>query len=225
YLNTVDGEIAFFRATMRARPVGIHRHFHILSIRSGIYKDTGVVVSVDDLWEKLRSCWNLDALELLVSILDPISRACANGLDQETDGYESPGSSSSTPMAITSPAEGDNVFSHPFFRAEYALPQDEALESMIAIRRARATASPVSPTPPPTKAKRMKTKTRTKRGKSKADMAGLVGGDSDSSALTQESGDEGVSPTPRSTVTGTEAGSEDGADEDVEMAEASPGAY
>ncbi|OAX37554.1 hypothetical protein K503DRAFT_801142 [Rhizopogon vinicolor AM-OR11-026] len=42
-----------------------------------------------------------------------------------------------------------------------------------------------------------------------ADMAGLVGGDSDSSALTQESGDEGAAATPRdSIIAGTEAGTD-----------------
>lgn len=56
-------------------------------------------------------------------------------------------------------------------------------------------------------------------------MAGLVAGDSDSSALTQDSGDEGVPPpTPReSVVTGTDAGTEVAEDEDVEMSEQSPG--
>lgn len=57
-------------------------------------------------------------------------------------------------------------------------------------------------------------------------MAGLVGGDSDSSALTQESGDEAAAGTPReSTVTGTDVGTELGEDEDVEMKEPSPGWY
>lgn len=46
-------------------------------------------------------------------------------------------------------------------------------------------------------------------------MAGLVGGDSDSSALTQESGDESVAPTPRESVaTGTDAGTEYAEDEE-----------
>jgi MRG-binding protein len=52
----------------------------------------------------------------------------------------------------------------------------------------------------------------------------LVGGDSDSSALTQESGDETVPPTPRESVlTGTDAGTDQGEDEDVEMAEQNAG--
>lgn len=69
-----------------------------------------------------------------------------------------------------------------------------------------------------------------KRGKntrSKLNLAGLVGGDSDSSALTQESGDEGaVAETPReSVVTGTDGGTEYAEDEDTEMREPSPGGY
>lgn len=57
-------------------------------------------------------------------------------------------------------------------------------------------------------------------------MAGLVGGDSDSSALTQESGDEGTAGTRRhgSVVTGTDGGTDYAEDEDIEMhPEPSPG--
>lgn len=78
--------------------------------------------------------------------------------------------------------------------------------------------------------------------KSKLNLAGLVGGDSDSSALTQESGDEAsgdgdahsgaLAETPRgSVVTGTSPGTdgdgrtEDGEDEDAEMRDASPGEF
>lgn len=56
-------------------------------------------------------------------------------------------------------------------------------------------------------------------------MAGLVGGDSDSSALTQESGDEGTTGTGRlgSVITGTDGGTDYAEDEDVEMHQPSPG--
>lgn len=67
FLETVEGEISFFRSVMRARPVGIHRHFHVLSIQNTIQKDTGRLVSTDDIWEKLKTCYDLDALEGLVS--------------------------------------------------------------------------------------------------------------------------------------------------------------
>jgi MRG-binding protein len=56
-------------------------------------------------------------------------------------------------------------------------------------------------------------------------MAGLVGGDSDSSALTQESGDEGTTGTGRhgSVATGTDGGTDYAEEEDIEMHEPSSG--
>lgn len=66
FLDTVEGEIAFFRSIMRARPVGLHRHFHVLTIRNAILRDTGRSVSTDDVWKKLRSCYDLDILEVIV---------------------------------------------------------------------------------------------------------------------------------------------------------------
>ena len=67
WLDTVEGEIAFFRSLMRARPVGIHRHFHVLTMRNAILRDTGQLVEVEDLWRKLRACYDLDILENIVS--------------------------------------------------------------------------------------------------------------------------------------------------------------
>jgi hypothetical protein len=66
FLDTVEGEISFFRSIMRARPIGLHRHFHVLSMRTAIHQDTGRYVSIDDIWEKIRSCYNVEALESLV---------------------------------------------------------------------------------------------------------------------------------------------------------------
>lgn len=68
FLDSVEGEIAFFRSIMRARPIGLHRHFHVLSIRTVIHQDTGQYVSIDDVWEKLRGCYNIEALENLVRL-------------------------------------------------------------------------------------------------------------------------------------------------------------
>lgn len=65
-LDTVEGEICFFRALMRSRPVGMHRHFHVLSMKHAIEQGTGQSVSIDAIWDKLRSCYNLEALEALV---------------------------------------------------------------------------------------------------------------------------------------------------------------
>ena len=68
FLDTVEGEISFFRSVMRTRPVGIHRHFHVLAIRNAIHRDTGIWVTAEDIWKKLRSLYELDALENLVSL-------------------------------------------------------------------------------------------------------------------------------------------------------------
>ena len=66
FLDTVEGEIALFRSIMRARPIGIHRHFHVLTIRNAILRDTGQDVSISEIWDKLKSCYDLDILESIV---------------------------------------------------------------------------------------------------------------------------------------------------------------
>jgi len=66
FLDSVEGEISFFRSIMRARPVGKHRHFCVLLVRNAILRDTGRSVHVESIWEKLRKCYNLDALEAIV---------------------------------------------------------------------------------------------------------------------------------------------------------------
>jgi len=226
FLDTVEGEVSFFRSIMRARPVGLHRHFHALAIRNAIYKDTGQSVSFDDIWQKLETLYNLDALEAL-----------------ESEGYDSPSSNNSV-YSIRSPSPSENLSAHPFFHEEFALPlPDEVFENLLASRRLRATASAAStPSHTTSPASAEKTSIATLggggsaiagsnipsgskgRARDRGKMAGLVAGDSDSSALTQESGDESIpAPTPRDSVnTGTEAGTDEGEDEDVEMAEPSP---
>ncbi|PFH54089.1 hypothetical protein AMATHDRAFT_45103 [Amanita thiersii Skay4041] len=207
FLDSVEGEISFFRSIMRARPVGIHRHFHALAIQNYIFKDTGRFVAVDDIWEKLKTCYNLDQLE---------------AIDLEAENYDSPNTKHS-PVSIPSPSPTQNLSGHPFFREEFTLPYED-FEAIIAQRRLRDTVSaPSSPAPPPPPPARKKGATR-RRGKSNLNLAGLVGGDSDSSALTQESGDEPLAETPReSVVTGTDAGTDYAEEEDVEMREPSPG--
>ncbi|KAF5338884.1 hypothetical protein D9611_008799 [Ephemerocybe angulata] len=218
FLNTTPGEITFFRSIMRARPVGIHRFFHVLAIRNAIYKDTSRWVAPEAIWNKLRSCYNLDALE---------------AADYEHENLYTP-HKNSLPIPIPSPDPEENLANHPFFRAEFQLPYDDDVENLILERRMRGTAStpstpgaaPVSTPPPPptsssTASKRQKGSK--KRGKSQSKLAGLIGGDSDSSALTQESGDETMPETPReSVVTGTDAGTDYGDEEDTEMREPSP---
>ncbi|EIN12982.1 hypothetical protein PUNSTDRAFT_60685 [Punctularia strigosozonata HHB-11173 SS5] len=206
-LDSVNGEVSFFRNLMRARPVGIHRHFHVLTIRNGVHKDTGEDVSVEDIWKKLRTCYDLDNLEAL-----------------EPEGYD-PSGEPSSPRQVESPSPTDNLASHPFFRYEFVLPADEHLEAEIARRRMRNStslpSSPVATPPPPLKGRRSLGRGVKGKGR-KASLAGLVGGDSDSSALTQESGeDDDASIAP--TVTGTDAGTEDLDEEDEEAEGQSPG--
>ncbi|KAF4617708.1 hypothetical protein D9613_006107 [Agrocybe pediades] len=161
--------------------------------------------------------------------------------ENEAEGY-STHKSNLSPISNRSPSPSENLDNHPFFREEYTLPYEE-FEPIIAQRRLRATASapsspaaspprrmtpPAAPSPRATAAsstsKRGNGRKRVKNTRSKLNLAGLVGGESDSSALTQESGDEGgVAETPReSVITGTDAGTEYAEEEDVDMREASP---
>ncbi|KAJ3716867.1 hypothetical protein C8R42DRAFT_724517 [Lentinula raphanica] len=203
FLDTVEGEISFFRSIMRSRPVGIHRHFHVLTMRSSIHKDTGHWVAVDELWQKLRSCYDTDALD---SIDFEYEAAMAKFLPSQVN-----------------PTDHDTS-RHPFVREEFSLPPESTFETLISTRRVNPIPSPpsspetsaASPAAPKPKALRSKKKS----GKSKASMAGLVGGESDSSDLT-DSGEEGQAP---SVITATDGGETvDGeADEDVEIRDITP---
>ena len=72
-LDTVMGEISFFRSITRHRPVGLHRYFHVMSMQQAIRRDTGVDIPADDIWAKLEACYDLDALEGLVRVLQQSS--------------------------------------------------------------------------------------------------------------------------------------------------------
>lgn len=199
FLDTVSGEVSFFRSLMRTRPVGIHRYFHVLAMRNSIHRDTGHWVSAEDLWLKLKSCYDLDILE---------------GIDAEH--FENSPSGNSPPQLIRSPSPSDNLNMHPFFREEFTLPHDPTIESIMARRRRRGTASISSASEPalsPAVEKPVAPSRSSKRGKMKlTKMTGLVGGDSDSSALTQDSADEGgpgsLTQRQGSVATGTDAGTE-----------------
>jgi len=211
FLDTVEGEISFFRSVMRTRPVGIHRHFHVLAIRNAIHRDTGIWVSADDIWNKLRDYYELEVLENL-----------------EIDGYDTPNSKSPSPsqQTVRSPSPSQNLSLHPHFRAEYTLPNDSTIDAIISARRVRSTASLPSSSPAPSPSLKITRATTAKKkgrgrggaggGGRKNAMAGLVAGDSDSSALTQESGEEGDgagggegSTRMGSVATGTDAGTEE----------------
>jgi MRG-binding protein len=247
FLDSVEGEISFFRSIMRARPIGLHRHFHVLSMRTAIHQDTGQYVTIDDIWEKLRSCYNIEALENLVR---PHTTRCRLSLTisypppqiQDAEGFESPGSAHSTPSTIDSPSPSDNLSLHPYFRKEFTLPYDEALDTIISSRRLRdsssSTSSSPSPPPPPPTTKGRRGRRRGRGGSVGGGGGGGGGGsggvarpstgpvtaESDSSALTLESGDESVAPTPKGSAnTGSDGATDYGDDEDVEVAASSPG--
>ncbi|KAJ1303121.1 hypothetical protein OPQ81_011322 [Rhizoctonia solani] len=63
FLDTLEGEIALFRSIERARPVGMHKHFHMLTLRRSIRNESGFWVNVEDIWAKLDTLYNLDALD------------------------------------------------------------------------------------------------------------------------------------------------------------------
>ncbi|EIW81075.1 hypothetical protein CONPUDRAFT_33822, partial [Coniophora puteana RWD-64-598 SS2] len=235
FLDSVEGEISFFRSVSRARPIGVHRHFHVLAIRNAILRDTGHPLKVERIWEKLRECYDLDGLD---------------GFHVNESAFESPSSSHSNspqPGERERVSPSENLFIHPHFHKEYALPHDEALEAIVVERRMRDTpsipsssrsASPTPQTPAATEkeaggaptpaaggtgrgrgGRRGKGRGRgADRAKGRVDMAGLVAGDSDSSALTQESADEGPPATSRGSATGTD-GTEYAEDDEPEVQE------
>ena len=67
FLDSPEAEVSLFRSIMRTRPVGIHRHAHILAVHNSIYRDTGFKVPMQDLWAKLGKMYDLDTLEHGVS--------------------------------------------------------------------------------------------------------------------------------------------------------------
>jgi MRG-binding protein len=128
------------------------------------------------------------------------------------DGFDVSGEKKAVPTALPfrSPSPSENLAVHPYFRAEYALPDDPGIDAMISRRRLRASASVASSSPAPSPAHEKPAPSgrgsRRKKNQSQLkNMAGLVAGDSDSSALTQESGDESPAPTP---TTNPDAGTE-----------------
>lgn len=135
-----------------------------------------------------------------------------NYAHKETE-YDSNGSNSSTPQPPSSPSLSDNLAIHPYFRSEFSLPIDNYIDSLIVARRTREAESPPS-SPARSSSAPVKPKTR-KRKASKADLAGLVSGDSESSDLTVESAEEdefGKSPSAKRGVsdsTGTDVGTEE----------------
>jgi MRG-binding protein len=115
FLDTLEGEIALFRSIERARPVGMHKHFHMLTLRRSIQNVSGVWVDVASIWAKLATLYHLD-------VLDDMD-------DQQFD--------PTTGRIILYPntLEPGVLYNHPFFR-EFTLPYSQFNELMTARRAA-----------------------------------------------------------------------------------------
>jgi MRG-binding protein len=118
FLDTLQGEIALFRSIERARPVGMHKHFHMLTLRRSIRNESGFWVNVADIWAKLATLYHLDALDDMD--------------DQQFD--PTTGRIILFPV-VTEPAVLHN---HPYFR-EFALPYAQ-FNDMMTVRRAASPA-------------------------------------------------------------------------------------
>ncbi|KAG8900708.1 hypothetical protein FRB99_005801 [Tulasnella sp. 403] len=107
FLDTVEGEIALFKGVAHARPVGIHKHFHMLGILLSIKQETGRIVGPEEVWEKLATLYNLEALE-----------------DLELSGEELDETEAPPPTV--------NYHSHKCFEKEYELPHQQFYPLIVA---------------------------------------------------------------------------------------------
>ncbi|KAG0139443.1 hypothetical protein CROQUDRAFT_54710 [Cronartium quercuum f. sp. fusiforme G11] len=70
-LATPNGETAFFRAVIRYRPRGSHRHFAVMGMCKELERELNTSISSEDVWSLLRSCYNIDILnERDLEVLD-----------------------------------------------------------------------------------------------------------------------------------------------------------
>ena len=64
-------DIALLRAVCMCRPIGEHRHFHMLSILHALdAADKRVPLTPEDVWNKLHEYYNLEGLNEMVCTLD-----------------------------------------------------------------------------------------------------------------------------------------------------------
>ncbi|KZP01338.1 hypothetical protein CALVIDRAFT_132832 [Calocera viscosa TUFC12733] len=169
FLDTVSGEIAFFRGIMQARPVGVNRHFHMLTVQQHMKEATKRTVALGALWDKLNSLYDLDKLENM-----DLSEE-----DESPPQMDIPLPESEDSLNLSSPAIRKIIF-HPHFREEFSLPQ-EAYEPIVAQRRLKDAPSSADESTARPSRRNLRTKDRN---------AGLVSGDSESSELTEGDGDQ-----------------------------------
>ncbi|TPX65559.1 hypothetical protein SpCBS45565_g05069 [Spizellomyces sp. 'palustris'] len=67
---TPELEIVLFHALARFRPVGVHKHFRMLSVQRYFNKETGLDLTVNQLWAHLSNYYDLDALDAMADETD-----------------------------------------------------------------------------------------------------------------------------------------------------------
>ncbi|KAG9307027.1 hypothetical protein G9A89_003078 [Geosiphon pyriformis] len=56
-------DIALFNAVMKSRPVGVHKHFHMIHIARDYNANSPVKCTIQQLWERLSYFFDLEALD------------------------------------------------------------------------------------------------------------------------------------------------------------------
>ncbi|KAI8588636.1 chromatin modification-related protein EAF7-domain-containing protein [Geranomyces variabilis] len=67
---TAEHEIALFDALTKFRPVGVHKHFRMLSVQRHIHHATGTTFTVAQLWSHLSTFYELEALDAMADETD-----------------------------------------------------------------------------------------------------------------------------------------------------------
>ncbi|KAH7103377.1 hypothetical protein BKA62DRAFT_696753 [Auriculariales sp. MPI-PUGE-AT-0066] len=143
WLSTPLGEIAFFKAACQARPVGAHRYFHVLSMRTRIASETGAVVPIQAIWDKLEKSYGLSKLEEKEPMGFPTESPPPSPHVRERAGERE---------IIEEPTWTDpdsyNIRTHPFFNEEFTLPSQ--VYDVVMERVMRGKDDPPSPPDSPT---------------------------------------------------------------------------
>ncbi|KAJ3159388.1 hypothetical protein HDU86_001706 [Geranomyces michiganensis] len=67
---TAEHEIALFDALTKFRPVGVHKHFRMLSVQRHIHHATGTTFTIAQLWSHLLNFYVLEALDAMADETD-----------------------------------------------------------------------------------------------------------------------------------------------------------
>jgi hypothetical protein len=62
-LATTAAELVFFRALTRVRPIGLHKHFAVLTLRSTIAREADALVPPTAIWRKLEQCYDIRTID------------------------------------------------------------------------------------------------------------------------------------------------------------------